>query len=298
MRTTHKNKEPNEILGSNTGFWVNIRATRDNRDYSSGGCSEITALTCKKHTSGPSEKKRRMYVAAVDSIIPYAAPAWANEINNKKKRTLVNKLHGLEAIRVIGAYRTVSYDAATILAGICPIDVIAKSYYRRYNGIKGTTERNGRVTVASRNEIKNNAADWAIDEWKKRIEDMRLTGGTSVRETLMPVFDIWLERKGMPLCYEITRIITGHGCFDRYLWRFERGGSASCTFRNDAREDNVHVLVDCPEWTRQRTELDDKLQITEMNLRNVIEAAIRNEDGWAALRSFCKRIVTEKIGME
>lgn len=83
-----------------------------------------------KNTSGPSEKRRKMYVSMLNSIILYAAPVWANEINNKKKRTLVNKLHRLEAMRKIRAYRTVSYDAATILARICPIDITARSYYR------------------------------------------------------------------------------------------------------------------------------------------------------------------------
>lgn len=251
-----------------------------------------------RNTSGPSEKKRRMYVTVVNSIILYAAPVWATEINSNKKRILINKLHRLEAIRIIRAYRTVSYDAATILAGICPIDITAKSYSIQYNEIKRIIERNGYITTEVRNEIKNNTTDWSTDAWKLRIADRQLPGGNSVKEVLLPIFDLWIKRRNMPLSHEITQIITGHGCFGQYLYRFRRRDIATCVYCNNNREDNHHVLTECPEWAIQREELVDKLQIVDTNLETVVRAAMDGEDKWMALKEFCKVIMMQKITTE
>lgn len=54
-----------------------------------------------RNTRGPSELKRKTYVNVVNSIILLAAPVWAGEINNNKKRNLANHIHRLESLRVI-----------------------------------------------------------------------------------------------------------------------------------------------------------------------------------------------------
>lgn len=79
-----------------------------------------------KNTSGPSSIKRKLYASVVNSVILYAAPVWANKIGTRDKREMIEKIHRLESLRVIMAYRTVSYDAATLLTGICPIDLTSR----------------------------------------------------------------------------------------------------------------------------------------------------------------------------
>jgi len=75
------------------------------------------------------EKKRKLYANTVSSVILYGAPIWSEAIglsscenNCKVQRTL--------AIRVIAGYRTISADAALLLARIVPVALQA-SYLRR-----------------------------------------------------------------------------------------------------------------------------------------------------------------------
>lgn len=137
-----------------------------------------------------------------------------------------------------------------------------------------------------------------MDTWKSRIIEMQLPGGTNVKDVIMPIFNVWIKKDFISLSHEVTQTITGHGSFGYYLWKFKRRRSAKCIYCNNEREDNLHVLMNCPEWEEQRMRLIDRLRISEINLATVINAAIQDEDKWKALREFCKDIMSYKIKNE
>lgn len=71
---------------------------------------------------GPTEKKRRLYANTIGSIILYGAPIWCDEIGGSaslKKR--IQRVQRMIALRVVSGYRTVSADAAFVLARIIPV---------------------------------------------------------------------------------------------------------------------------------------------------------------------------------
>ncbi|XP_012218533.1 uncharacterized protein [Linepithema humile] len=82
---------------------------------------------------GPGAKVRHLYANTVRSVSLYGAPIWAEDLMaNKRVMALVRKADRRMAIRVARCYRTVSYVAATTLAGVLPFDLVAASRAEAY----------------------------------------------------------------------------------------------------------------------------------------------------------------------
>jgi len=73
---------------------------------------------------GPQERKRRLYAGILESVVLYAAPIWANSLNVHTRR-LLRRWQRAIAIRVCSAYRSVSFDSATLLARLIPYELLA-----------------------------------------------------------------------------------------------------------------------------------------------------------------------------
>ncbi|KMQ86999.1 reverse transcriptase [Lasius niger] len=71
---------------------------------------------------GPHEGKRKLYANVLTSVITYAAPVWSDALSSASLRTRqpVVQLQRSMAIRVVSAYRTLSFDVATLLACMTP----------------------------------------------------------------------------------------------------------------------------------------------------------------------------------
>lgn len=71
---------------------------------------------------GPDERKRRLYAIVMTSVMTYAAPVWGEALSSSPFKVLkpLRRLQRMIAIRVIAAYRTVSFDAATLLSRMPP----------------------------------------------------------------------------------------------------------------------------------------------------------------------------------
>jgi len=81
----------------------------------------------------PNFRRRQLYAGVVHSVIMYGALVWAEVIaRNRRLRQRIWAIQRRVALRVISAYRTVSWDAATILAGLVPGNILAESYRRAF----------------------------------------------------------------------------------------------------------------------------------------------------------------------
>ena len=68
---------------------------------------------------GPREKVRRLYASVTQSMLLYGVPIWLK--GNTLTRKNINTLRSVQrrmAIRLVGAYRTISGEAAITLAGM------------------------------------------------------------------------------------------------------------------------------------------------------------------------------------
>jgi len=91
----------------------------------------------------PSAGVRCLYANVVQSIALYAAPVWAADMRASSLiLTLMRRAQRRMAQRIIRAYRTTSHVAATALAGVPPLELLASMHAKVYWRIKELREAN------------------------------------------------------------------------------------------------------------------------------------------------------------
>jgi len=80
---------------------------------------------------GLQEKKRKLYAGIVEVVVLYAAPVWVESLNVEARR-LFRRWQRAIALRVCAAYRSVSFVAATLLARLIPLELLAAERARIY----------------------------------------------------------------------------------------------------------------------------------------------------------------------
>lgn len=74
---------------------------------------------------GPLPGKKRLIGSVVNSVLLYAAPIWKDALVKARNRATMVSVKRSVALRIIRAYRTVSAEAALVLAGVIPCDLLA-----------------------------------------------------------------------------------------------------------------------------------------------------------------------------
>ncbi|XP_071652378.1 uncharacterized protein [Temnothorax longispinosus] len=128
------------------------------------------------------------------------------------------------ALRASRAYRTVSHAAATVLAGLPPLELTARQHANVYEGVRRLRASNPEVTKIPdriRRALKAQEKTVLLDAWKDYLSNPALPGRRTV-DAVQPNLDEWLEcRRRRGLTYHAVQVLTGHGCFGSYLHRRE-----------------------------------------------------------------------------
>ena len=81
---------------------------------------------------GSGLEKRQLLMRMVRSIALYAAPIWAEDMDKNLYRIGVDGLYRRSALRVVSAFRTVSADAALVIAEMVLIRMLVEVEGRKY----------------------------------------------------------------------------------------------------------------------------------------------------------------------
>nr|XP_023020313.1 uncharacterized protein LOC111508906 [Leptinotarsa decemlineata] len=143
-----------------------------------------------------------MLYGVVQSVLLYVAPVWKRAIEVDKYRKMVNALQRKMLLRYITAYRTVSAEAACVLAGIPPMDLLVRERacldeILEVRGIHKGVERHR-----------------TIREWQDRWENNNRNAQWIKR--LIPDVETWSACKRSQLNYYVTQFFTGHGSFRNF----------------------------------------------------------------------------------
>ncbi|XP_026324446.1 uncharacterized protein LOC113233538 [Hyposmocoma kahamanoa] len=113
---------------------------------------------------GPSEGVRRLYGGVVRSVALYGAPVWSHRLTGVRRcRAMLNGVQRRMAIRIARGYRTVSFDAATVLARFPPLDILAEMDARIYTRLRQAEE-------AAPPEVRWQERRRAFAKWRERLE--------------------------------------------------------------------------------------------------------------------------------
>lgn len=252
---------------------------------------------------GPSAKTRRLYAGVLHSMAMYGAPVWADALGaSRRSRLLLRGVQRRLSLRVIRAYRTVSHEAAGILAGVPLLDILAQqrrddyhNFKRAQNllgdGVAGTRARELRPRTEA---LKRLSRRNARTKWRDRLRGCAAQRAVGA---ILPQLDRWLDRRFGVLSFRVTQVFSGHGCFGEYLYRIGREATPRCHHCEDPRDTAQHTLEVCPAWDPERRDLAAQLG-PDLSLRGVVTAMLRDGGSWGAMTRFCERVLSQKEAAE
>lgn len=233
---------------------------------------------------GAKDSTRRLINSVTHSQLIYAAPTFATATKKKYVVDQLRKPQRISALRVISAYRTVSTSAALVLAGIPPVELLIRERDQIYRNSK---MENSQLSKA---EIRAEARHTIIIDWQNMW-----SGDDNGRWTfkLIPNIKRWIERKHGNINYFMTQMMTDHGSFNSYLYRFKLKEYKHCD-ECGAEDDNAeHNLFHCPKWELERQQLNEKLQLI-LSPNNMVNVMLSSVEAWKWCDSFICTIMKRK----
>jgi len=207
--------------------------------------------------NGPSQSKRRLLATVVESQLLYAAPVWCDTVAaTVRTRGMLVRPQRAAALRVTREYRTVSDEAALVLAEMPPADLLSLERKRILSRVAAPLIPG--TTPPSRSLIRRQERNETIAQWQARWLSTTRAAWTRL---LLPDVGRWLGRTvpKKPLSYHMTQALTGHGCFQQYLYKFGRAKSPRCTLCHDQSDTADHTLFFCPFFDGTREEFRSRL---------------------------------------
>lgn len=240
----------------------------------------------------PGEHKRRLYSNVVTSVLTYGAPVWSDALGAcKKNQAPLRRLSRTLAVRVVSAYRTISYEAATLLARMPPLPLLARLRKRVYYRLKDL-HRKGEWSRETEKEIRAGEELLLRRQWQIHLNDAGLAGART-RDAIRPVLDEWIDRKHGSMVFHLTQLLSGHGCFNAYLYKIKKIEDPTCSHCRTDPDTAEHTLQDCVAWLEEREELQRWVG-QELSLGEVIKSAVRDTKAWEALTRFAQSVMRSK----
>lgn len=242
---------------------------------------------------GPGEDKRRLYSQVIHSVLLYAAPVWCDAFLSVKYQQLpFKRLQRGIAARTICAYRTVSFEAASLLARIPPFPLLVARQKRLYERYK-EARRYGELTREIRCELKEMADVLVRRNWKVFMENPNRPG-RRVAGAILPMFEKWVNRSHGSLSYYITQWLTGHGSFESFLYRIGKRTRATCPFCYAEEDTADHTFQRCPKWQEERFAITQEIGSQELDTRSIMITMLGSRNKWKAVVKFATTVLTRK----
>lgn len=223
----------------------------------------------------------------------YGAPIWAGGLCNQN-RAVLRRAQRVMAIRIVRGYRTISCEAACVLAGTPPWDldaeVLSEAYWRR----RATARATGGGEAEPVTEERDREA--LLRKWRSRLEEP--TAGKRTVEAIRPILLQWVDRGHGALTFRAVQILSGHGCFGKYLCGVAgREPTSVCHFCGYHEDTAEHTLADCPEWAEPRAALVDAVG-NDLSLPGVVKSMVDSDRAWKAVLQYCEAVMARKEAAE
>lgn len=224
-------------------------------------------------------RKRTLYSNIVHSILLYGAPTWAHEMSSSGWVRL-KRVQRQICLRTASAYCTVSGDAIAVIAGVAPLDITARDRSDHYK-----KQRNPEI-------IQTREDPMAI--WQTRWDESEKGRWT---HELITDIRAWTKRKHGEINFHLTQVLSGHGCFSKYLKKYAKLNSEECWYCGNQTDDAYHTMFVCDAWYRLRNEAETYLgtRLTPGNMINTMLASKRN---WHIVDDLAHKIMSHKEAEE
>lgn len=193
--------------------------------------------------------------------------------------------------RITSAYRTTSYAAATVLAGVLPIKIILQEREALYSIRTNAGATYGNLVFPRdienipRAKIKKDIRYESQSTWNDEWQSSSKGRNTHV---FLPCIKERLKMN-IKLNINIVQFLTGHGRFAAYFHKHNITDSDRCTC-SDVQETHTHVIYECQNFTEQRNRLIRNL--TGINLQWPLpESQLIKDQASIHFNKFAKEVV-------
>jgi len=234
-------------------------------------CRHLTQIL--PNLRGPRQRTRRVLATVVTSQLLYGAPFWFTSIT-------AEALHKMEAVyrrvmlRVACCYRTVSYEASAVVSSMEPLALLAEERLEMHGGI-----------------LKSVARDHLLRKWQTAW-DAAENGRWTHR--MITELTPWLRRQHGEVSFHLSQVLTGHGCFGKYLHRFGKSASDSCALCGASPDDVEHAVFQCDAFHHWRAEACAYLEVDQITADNVIGIMLRSNSNWQRVSTLMGRIMSTR----
>ncbi|XP_058837761.1 uncharacterized protein LOC131693703 [Topomyia yanbarensis] len=105
-------------------------------DHACGKAVKVVLSRIMPNNSAISSSKKRLLASVSTSVLRYAGPAWVMALRTKRNTSRLNSTFRLMAMRVSSAYRTISSEAAYVIAETIPIYLLLEGMRQIYSFVK------------------------------------------------------------------------------------------------------------------------------------------------------------------
>lgn len=275
MQTRSKVKQLGVTLDVKLTFWPHIKQIAEK------AAARVTSLSrLMANTRGPRQGKRRLLMSTTHSILLYGAEIWADALDVKRYRKRLTNVQRQGALRIACAYRTVSAQAVLVIAGVIPIDLLAKERKKIYERRADTSRAD--AAVKEREET--------IKIWNERWTNDRT--GNWTRRMIVDLRQ-WTEREYGEVNFYLTQFFSGHGYFRSYLHRRRKVQTPDCTLCGQGLDNAEHTFFKCSRWTVERQELTMTIG-SSFTPDTVVATMTQNKDNWERVALFIESTLRAK----
>lgn len=271
-----------------------IRGSLCLRRVEGGQGISVALFRLMSNLRGPIEEKRLLYARVITSVFTYAAPIWSNALSSALSKILrpIIRLQRSVAIRVVAAYRTLSFDVAALLARMPPWTLEASMRRRVCARVFDLRVRN-EWSKESVMEIKRQERAIMARQWVTLLNRPGAPGAIT-REAVLPCLAEWIGRRFSNMSFHFTQLVTGHGCFGHYLHRMRKRATSDCLHCHCDDDTAEHTIFICPAWIEERTQLLNKLELEQMDLKTIIRTILQSQEKWFAFSLFASSVMKKK----
>ena len=256
------------------GVWLDCNRNFSTHVAKSAAKATRTAqavIRLMSSTRGPKASKKKLHASVAISVALYGAPCWRRALKKQRNCDRLEAVQRMLALRVTSAYRTVSTDAVLLLAGMAPVKLQVE-------------ERCATSDKIHKKERRKNT----LDAWQNIWESSSKGAWT---RRLIPNVSQWLGRKHGELDHWLSQMLTGHGKFEEYLFRFKKRGSPKCQYCEEI--DNVeHTFWHCRRWQNERITCSNSGVLEQPE--NFVDWMLKTNDNWRKASTFAHQVLTTK----